>query len=43
MGSDSPCPFAPTMPSGPQADPDYFTPEDMQTLYSTAYKIHHNS
>ncbi|KAL4418864.1 hypothetical protein ABPG77_002620, partial [Micractinium sp. CCAP 211/92] len=28
---------------GPQADPDYFTPEDMQTLFSTAYKIHHNS
>lgn len=29
--------------AGPQADPDYFTAEDIQTLYSTAYKIHHNS
>ncbi|KAI3425770.1 hypothetical protein D9Q98_007745 [Chlorella vulgaris] len=28
---------------GPQADPDYFTPEDIQTLLSTPYKIHHNS
>lgn len=28
---------------GPQADPDYFTTEDIQTLLSTPYKIHHNS
>lgn len=28
---------------GPQAEPDYFTPEDMDVLYSTAYKVHHNS
>ena len=28
---------------GPQADPDYFAPESMETFYSTAYKIHHNS
>jgi urea carboxylase len=28
---------------GPQADPDYFTEEDMATLYSHPYLIHHNS
>ena len=31
------------LPAGPQAEPDYFTPEDIATLYSTAYKVHHNS
>jgi hypothetical protein len=29
--------------AGPQADPDYFTPDDIRVLYSTAYKVHHNS
>ncbi|PSC69627.1 urea carboxylase [Micractinium conductrix] len=28
---------------GPQANPDYFTDDDIATLLSTPYKIHHNS
>jgi urea carboxylase len=28
---------------GPQADPDYFTTEDISTFYSTEFKVHHNS
>lgn len=28
---------------GPQTDPDYFVPEDMATLLSAPYKVHHNS
>ena len=28
---------------GPNADPDYFTPEDIATFYSSAYKVHYNS
>ena len=28
---------------GPQADPDYFTEEDIAVFYSTDYNVHHNS
>lgn len=28
---------------GPNADPDYFTPEDIATFYSSQYKVHYNS
>ena len=28
---------------GPNAEPDYFTPEDIATFYSSAYKVHYNS
>ncbi len=28
---------------GPNAAPDYFTEEDVQTLYSAAYTVHYNS
>lgn len=28
---------------GPQVAPDYFLPEDIETFYSTPYKVHHNS
>lgn len=28
---------------GPQADPDYFTREDVKTFFSTTFKVHHNS
>jgi urea carboxylase len=28
---------------GPHAAPDFFTPADMDTLYATAWEVHHNS
>ncbi len=28
---------------GPNAEPDYFTPEDIATFYSSTYKVHYNS
>jgi len=28
---------------GPNAEPDYFTPEDISTFYSSTYKVHYNS
>lgn len=28
---------------GPQAEPDYFTPEDVETFFATTFKVHHNS
>ena len=28
---------------GPNAAPDYFTEEDIQTLYSATYTVHYNS
>ncbi len=28
---------------GPNAAPDYFTPEDITTLYSSPYSVHYNS
>ncbi len=28
---------------GPNADPDYFTPEDIKTFYSSPYHVHYNS
>ena len=28
---------------GPNADPDYFTPEDISTFYSSPYHVHYNS
>ena len=28
---------------GPNAAPDYFTPEDIDTLHSSAYEVHYNS
>lgn len=28
---------------GPNADPDYFTPEDITTFYGEPYKVHYNS
>lgn len=28
---------------GPNAAPDYFTPEDITTLYSRPYFVHYNS
>ena len=28
---------------GPNAEPDYFTPEDIATFYSAHYKVHYNS
>ena len=28
---------------GPNAAPDYFTDEDIQTLYSATYTVHYNS
>ncbi len=28
---------------GPNAAPDYFTPEDMHTFYSSPYSVHYNS
>ena len=28
---------------GPNADPDYFTSEDIATFYSSTYKVHYNS
>ena len=28
---------------GPNAEPDYFTEEDMKTFYSATYSVHYNS
>ncbi|KAL3134817.1 hypothetical protein ABBQ32_007791 [Trebouxia sp. C0010 RCD-2024] len=28
---------------GPNAEPDYFTPQDISTFYSSTYKVHYNS
>ena len=28
---------------GPNAEPDYFTPDDIKTFYSTTWKVHYNS
>ena len=28
---------------GPNAEPDFFTPEDISTFYSSTYKVHYNS
>jgi urea carboxylase len=28
---------------GPHGAPDFFTPEDIETFFSTAWKVHHNS
>ena len=28
---------------GPNAEPDYFTPADIDTFYSSAYSVHYNS
>ena len=28
---------------GPNAEPDYFTPEDIATFYSEPYQVHYNS
>lgn len=28
---------------GPNAEPDYFTPEDIATFYSEPYTVHYNS
>lgn len=28
---------------GPNAEPDYFTAEDIATFYSSTYKVHYNS
>lgn len=28
---------------GPNAAPDYFTPEDIEELYSSSYSVHYNS
>ena len=28
---------------GPNAEPDYFTPDDIATFYSSPYSVHYNS
>ena len=28
---------------GPNETPDYFTPDDIKTLYSSPYSVHYNS